>query len=60
MTEKNRSNSLIGLVRSFKADKNQFLTTYITNNLEQRAKAILEKRIGLQTFIMLQKINQKI
>ena len=48
MTEKNRSNSLIGLVRSFKADKNQFLTTYITNNLEQRAKAILEKRIGSQ------------
>ena len=42
---RNKASSLIGLVTSFNPEKEQFLTTYITRNLENRSKRILEERV---------------
>ena len=47
----NVASSLIGLLTSFNSKKDQFLTTYITKNLEFRSKRILEERVGSQATI---------
>ena len=49
--DKNRASSLIGLLASFKPEKDQFLTTYITNQLEKRSRRILQERVGSQATI---------
>ena len=42
---KNKASSLIGLVTSFRPEEGQLLTTYITNNLKNRSKRVLEERV---------------
>ena len=44
----NKASSLRGLYQSFRPEEGQKLTTYITNNLENRAKRILDEVVGKQ------------
>ena len=50
-TERNQASSLIGLYNSFKPEEGQLLTTYITNNLENRSKRIVDERLGKQATV---------
>ena len=50
-TERNQASSLYGLYKSFDADRDQLLTTYITKNLENRSKRIVDERLGKQATV---------
>jgi len=50
-TERNQASSLIGLYNSFKPEEGQLLTTYITSNLENRSKRIVDERLGKQATV---------
>jgi hypothetical protein len=44
----NKASSLRGLYQSFRPEEGQKLTTYIVNNLENRAKRVLDEVVGKQ------------
>ena len=50
-TERNRASSLYGIYKSFRPEEGQLLTTYITNNLENRSKRIVDERLGKQATV---------
>ena len=47
----NPASSLFGLYESFNPDKGQLLTTYLSRNLENRAKRIVDTKIGKQATV---------
>ena len=47
----NPASSLFGLYESFNPDKGQLLTTYLSRNLENRAKRIIDTKIGKQATV---------
>lgn len=47
-TDKNPASSLRGLYKSFNPEEGQLLSTYIVRNLENRAKRILDEKVGQQ------------
>ncbi len=50
-TERNRASSLYGIYKSFRPEEGQLLTTYITSNLENRSKRIVDERLGKQATV---------
>ena len=47
----NPASSLFGLYESYNPDKGQLLTTYLSRNLENRAKRIVDTKIGKQATV---------
>ena len=50
-TERNKASSLYGLYKSFDPTQDQLLTTWITKNLENRSKRIVDERLGKQATV---------